>query len=256
MTRSRLFALILPALLLPAAAWGRDDLCVFRKGLFLCDTAHDGGTAEVRFRFGKRGDIPFLIRSNVDSPAYPCVFRDLHFLCAGPAPSSSFVIPEGAQPLLGDVDGDLPDGGTVDPCYRLGRRWTCEVFNPFIGNHLVSWTFGSGKGTGLLGDFDGDDLADSCMYQAGRFFCQRFDTHEGRYIQATFDLRQERNLLGGGTPLLGDLDGDGRADPCLYAHGRLICGIFPVTGGKPTRTLEESFGVEGDIPVLGDVDGF
>jgi len=256
MTRSRLFALILPALLLPAAAWGRDDLCVFRKGLFLCDTAHDGGTAEVRFRFGKRGDIPFLIRSNVDSPAYPCVFRDHHFLCAGPAPSSSFVIPEGAQPLLGDVDGDLPDGGTVDPCYRLGRRWTCEVFDPFIGDHLVSWTFGSGKGTGLLGDFDGDGLADSCMYQAGRFFCQRFDTHEGRYIQATFDLRRERARLGGGTPLLGDLDGDGRADPCLYAHGRLICGIFPVTGGKPTRTLEESFGVEGDIPVLGDVDGF
>jgi hypothetical protein len=28
-----------------------------------------------------------------------------------------------------------------------------------------------------------------------------------------------------------------------------------VTGGKPTRTVEESFGVEGDIPVLGDVDG-
>jgi hypothetical protein len=113
MKPSRLFALILPALLLPAAAWGRDDLCVFRKGLFLCDTAHDGGTAEVRFRFGKAGDIPFLIR----------------------------------------------------------------------------------------------------------------------------------------------LSSDGRADPCLYAHGRLVCGIFPVTGGKPTRTLEIRFGVEGDIPVLGDVDG-
>src|SRR5881397_1217779 len=63
MTRSRLFALILPAFLLPAAAWGRDDLCVFRKGLFLCDTAHDGGTAEMKFRFGRGGDIPFLIRS-------------------------------------------------------------------------------------------------------------------------------------------------------------------------------------------------
>ena len=255
MTRPRLFALILPALLLATAAWGRDDLCVFRKGLFLCDTAHDGGTAEMKFRFGRGGDIPFLIRSNVDSPAYPCVFRDHHFLCAGPAPSSFFVIPEGAQPLLGDVDGDLPDGGTVDPCYRLGRRWTCEVFNPFIGNHLISWIFGSGKGTGLLGDFDGDGLADSCMYQAGRFFCQRYDTHEGRYVQATFDLRQERARLGGGTPLLGDLDGDGRADPCLYNHGLLVCGIVPLTGGRPTRTLEESFGVAGDVPVLGDVDG-
>ncbi len=107
----------------------------------------------MKFRFGKRGDTPFLIRSNVDSPAYPCVFRDHHFLCAGPAPSSSFVIPEGAQPLLGDVDGDLPDGGQVDPCYRLGRRWTCQVFEELIGFRLVTSTFGSGKGGPAAGRF-------------------------------------------------------------------------------------------------------
>jgi hypothetical protein len=253
MRHPRPSALILLALVLSSPAWGRDDLCVFRKGVFLCDTAHDGGTAEIRLRFGKAGDVPFFSRSNVDSPAYPCVFRSHRFLCTGPAPN--LVIPEGAQPLLGDVDGDLPDGGSVDPCYRLGRRWTCEVFVEPIGNRLITWIFGSGKGTGLLGDFDGDGLADPCMYQAGRFFCERFDSQEGRYVQVTFDLRQVRTRLGGGTPLLGDLDGDGRADPCLYAHGRLICGITPVTGGRPVRTLEESFGVEKDVPVLGDVDG-
>lgn len=254
MTRSRLFALILPALLFSTAAWGRDDLCVFRNGRFLCDTAHDGGTAEMRFRFGKKGDIPFLLRLSVRGPAIPCVFRDQRFLCENIY--IPFMVPLGAQPLMGDVDGDLADDGQVDPCYRLGRRWTCEVWNPFSPiPPRVSWIFGSGKGTGLLGDFDGDGLADPCMYQAGRFFCERYDTHEGRYIQATFDLRQVRTRLGGGMPLLGDLDGDGRAEPCLYAHGRLVCGIFPVTGGKPVRTLEESFGVEGDIPVVGDVDG-
>ena len=253
MTRSRLFALILPALLLSAAAWGRDDLCVFRKGLFLCDTAHDGGTAEMKFRFGRAGDVPFLIRLSSDGPAVPCVFRDQRFLCVWGSPQ--FVVPGSAQPLMGDVDGDLPDGGTVDPCYRLGRRWTCQVFDPNIGDLLVSWTFGSGKGTGLLGDLDGDGIADSCMVQQGRFFCQRYQSQEGRFIKVNFDLRQERNRLGGGTPLLGDLDGDGRADPCLSAHGRLVCGIFPVTGGNPVRTLEIRFGVEGDVPVLGDVDG-
>jgi hypothetical protein len=254
MTRSKLFALILPALLLPAAAWGRDDLCVFRKGLFLCDTAHDGGTAEMSFRFGKKGDIPLLVRPSSGAPAVPCVFRDQRFLC-GPGIELLLTVPAGAQPLVGDVDGDLPDGGTVDPCYRLGKRWTCKVFDPNIGFRLVTSTFGSGKGTGLLGDFDGDGLADLCLYQAGRFFCERYDAQAARYIQATFDLRPERDRLGGGTPLLGDLDGDGRADPCLYAHGRLICGIFSVTGGRPARTLEIRFGVEGDIPVVGDVDG-
>jgi hypothetical protein len=254
MKSARLIAFVLSALLLPAAAWGRDDLCVFRKGLFLCDTAHDGGTAEVRLRFGKAGDIPFLVRPSSGAPAVPCVFRGQGFLCS-PGVELILMVPVGAQPLVGDVDGDLPDGGAVDPCYRLGRRWTCKVFEEPIGFRLVTTTFGSGKGTGLLGDFDGDDLADFCMHQAGRFFCQRYDPQEARYVQATFDLRPERSRLGGGTPLLGDLDGDGRADPCLYAHGRLVCGVVPVTGGRPTSTLEIRFGVEGDVPVLGDVDG-
>lgn len=253
MTRSKLFALILPILLLPAAAWGRDDLCVFRNGRFLCDTAHDGGTAEMKFRFGQAGDIPFLRRISANGPAVPCVFRDRHFFCQNLY--LTFTVPPGAQPLMGDVDGDLADDGQVDLCYRLGRHWACEVWNPFV-YHLWTWNFGSGKGTGLLGDVDGDGIADSCMHQAGRFFCHMYQSQDGSYINVTFDLRRERARLGGGTPLLGDLDGDGRADPCLYAHGRLICGIFPVTGGKPVRTLEESFGVEGDIPVLGDVDGF
>jgi hypothetical protein len=253
MARIRPFALILPALLLSTAAWGRDDLCVFRKGRFLCDTAHDGGTAEMTFRFGKAGDIPFLIRLSSHAPAMPCVFRDHHFLCE--VLQIPLVVPRDAQPLMGDVDGDLVDGGQVDPCFRLGRHWTCQVWDPFVGHRLVSWTFGSGKGTGLLGDVDGDGIADSCTVQQGRFFCQRWQSQEGRFIPTTFDLRQERNRLGGGTPLLGDMDGDGRADPCLYAHGRLVCGLFPITGGKPVRTLEIRFGVEGDVPVLGDVDG-
>jgi hypothetical protein len=254
MTRARFFALILSALLFSTAAWGRDDLCVFRKGLFLCDTAHDGGTAEMTFRFGKAGDVPFLIRLSSNAPATPCVFRDHRFLCE--FIQIPLVVPRDAQPLMGDVDGDLADDGQVDPCFRLGRRWTCQVWNPFVGQHLVSWTFGSGKGTGLLGDVDGDGIADSCMFQQGRFFCQMWQSQEGRFIRATFDLRQERDRLGGGTPLLGDMDGDGRADPCLYAHGRLVCGLFPVVaGGKPARTLEIRFGVERDVPVLGDVDG-
>src|SRR3954451_427622 len=198
MTSSQLFALILPALLLPAAAWGRDDLCVFRKGLFLCDTAHDGGTAEMRFRFGKAGDIPFLVRPSSGAPAVPCVFRGQGFLCS-PGIELLLTVPVGAQPLAGDVDGDLPDGGTVDPCYRLGKRWTCKVFEEPIGFRLVTSTFGSGKGAGLLGDFDGDALPVFCMYQAWRFFCQGYDAHALRVVQAFNGPRHEIRDRSGGS---------------------------------------------------------
>jgi hypothetical protein len=252
----RAFVLLLLSLsLLGAAApfHGTADLCVFRNGLFLCDTAHDGGTSEMRFRFGRAGDVPFLIPSTVDGQALPCVFRDHRFLCG--AGERLLVVPPGAQPLMGDVDGDLAQGGTVDPCYRQGRVWTCLVFEEPVGFRQMSFTFGSGSGTGLLGDLDGDGLADLCMFRRGQLICEMFRPRLGRFVQASFDLRPEFNRLGGGTPLLGDVDGDGRADPCLYAHGRLICGIFAPGQQRPARTIEESFGVEGDIPVLGDVDG-
>jgi hypothetical protein len=252
MNRVRPFALFLLTLLIPAAASGRDDLCVFRNGLFLCDTAHDGGTAEMRFRFGRAGDVPFLIRFSVDGPARPCVFRDRSFLCeSGTLP---LLLPPGAQPLLGDVDGDLVDGGPVDPCYRIGKRWTCLVWS-LSGYLQVFWDFGAATVPGLLGDVDGDGLADSCVFRSGRFSCRIFQPRPGRYVYAEFDLGKPFRSLGGGTPLLGDLDGDGRADPCLYGHGRLVCGFFPATGGLPTRTQAWSFGVEGDVPVIGDADG-
>jgi hypothetical protein len=253
MNRARLFALFLLSLLSSAPAWGHDDLCVFRKGLFLCDTAHDGGTAETRFRFGQAGDVPFLVRSSVDGPAQPCVFRGQSFLCkvGGTQPLG---VPSGAQPLMGDVDGDLADGGAVDPCYRSGKRWTCLVWS-LNGYHQTSWDFGAATAPGLLGDVDGDGLADSCVFRSGRFSCRMYRSQTGRYIYVDFDLTKQLHALGGGKPLLGDLDGDGRAAPCLYGHGRLVCGFFPATGGLPARTQEWSFGVEGDVPVIGDVDG-
>jgi len=51
---------------LPAPRWddGREDFCVFRGDRFLCDTAHDGGAAEVEILLGEPGAIPLL--GNVD----------------------------------------------------------------------------------------------------------------------------------------------------------------------------------------------
>jgi hypothetical protein len=39
---------------------GRDEPCVYRSGWFLCDTAGDGGAAELLVQFGAGDEVPLL----------------------------------------------------------------------------------------------------------------------------------------------------------------------------------------------------
>ena len=52
-------------------------------------------------------------------------------------------------------------------------------------------------------------------------------------------------------PLLGDLDGDGRDDPCVFRSRSLLCDTAH-DGGAPEVTL--TFTLAG-MPVLGNPDG-
>jgi hypothetical protein len=98
-------------------------------------------------------------------------------------------------------------------------------------------------------------LDDACdLRQGGRISCRIFQESQGRFTFATYDFSAQLRALGGKF-LMGDMNGDGRDDFCLYNHGRLLCGFFRPAGGLPIRTQEWSFGLEGDVPVIGDVDG-
>jgi hypothetical protein len=247
--------LLLLGLAQPASAQtpGRADLCVFRSGRFLCDTAHNGGRAELKLDFGERGDLPFLADFNADGRADPCVLHDHHFRCdishSGGVLESSFFIPSGVQPLLGDLDGD----DAADPCYRSGSQWTCQVFS-LNGLTTIHFTFGTAGATGLLGDVNGDGETDACVFRTGQLSCDT--AHDGGLAEVKLDLRSAVGRSTSGTPLLGDVDGDGRADPCVYDRARLICGFFDPGSRKPDRILTVRFGVAGDLPALGDLDGF
>jgi hypothetical protein len=83
-----------------------------------------------------------------------------------------------------------------------------------------------------------------CLFRNGRFRC---DTNGGGALETdhVFSVR-------GGTPLLGDVDADGRDDYCLFRGTRFDC-----DSGHDYRAAETviTFGQPGDTPLLGDVDG-
>jgi hypothetical protein len=54
------------------------------------------------------------------------------------------------------------------------------------------------------------------------------------------------------TPLLGDLNGDGRDDPCVFRNGTFFCDLDH-RGGTAEAVI--SFGGAAGEPALGDLDG-
>jgi hypothetical protein len=58
---------------------------------------------------------------------------------------------------------------------------------------------------------------------------------------------------GGGVPLLGDVDGDGRDEICLARDGRLRCDTNHDGGGAE---LDVPFDPAEGEPLLGNVDGY
>ncbi|HEV8581853.1 MAG TPA: hypothetical protein VGX68_22515 [Thermoanaerobaculia bacterium] len=86
--------------------------------------------------------------------------------------------------------------------------------------------------------------AEVCLFRNGHFRC---DTNGGGApeVDHLFSIR-------GGTPLLGDVDGDGRDDYCLFRGSRFDCDSGHDYGVAEFTAL---FGQAGDTPLLGDLDG-
>src|SRR5262249_48884810 len=57
-----------------------------------------------------------------------------------------------------------------------------------------------------------------------------------------------------GTPLVADMDGDGRAELVLWRAGSFVW-VPATTNIVPPQTVQWGSAAEGDVPMLGDVDG-
>lgn len=122
------------------------------------------------------------------------------------------------------------------------------------GTYIVGWE-GYAQFSGDPDDFFEEDVFvrrfsaspgdEVCQASQGRLRC---DT--GRTGGAP-EVRHDFGITAAGPFLLGDVDGDGRADPCEFTGQQFRCDTDH-EGGKAERRIP--FGGAG-IPLLGDVDG-
>ena len=221
------------------------EFCIFRSGVFSCDTGRTGGIAEVRHPFGgDPGDIGLLGDVDGDGRADPCVFRSGRFLCDtahdyGAAEFKEKFGQSGDTPLLGDIDGD----GRADPCVFRSGHFLCDSAHDGQVHQDLSLPFQPGD-LPLLGDVDGDGRADPCLFRAGLFLC---DVHHDGSLGLTIPLGRPGDI-----PLLADFDGDGIAKPCVYRGKELLCRTGRNSGSVQTIL---TFGDGSGTPLVGNLDG-
>ncbi len=90
---------------------------------------------------------------------------------------------------------------------------------------------------------------EACLVRAGVFLCDTGRTGGQPELAVRFADRPRD------VPLLGDFDGDGRADFCAFRKGLLRCDLDH-HGNKPEGFLDaRGVAAAGDTPLFGDVDG-
>jgi hypothetical protein len=143
------------------------------------------------------------------------------------------------------ADGN-PVTGPVALTHEVGHEAAVVAFG-WNGTFAIGWTdiFAPLGRIAHMRRFSASPGPELCLFNHGGFACDTGRTGGTAEIHHPFGGHE-------GIGLLGDFDGDGRADPCVFRSGRFLCDTAHDYGSAETQ---ESFGQAGDIPLLGDIDG-
>jgi len=153
-----------------------------------------------------------------------------------------------------DVDQD----GSADLGFYRDGLW--GFLKSSQGYGLGSADFFSWGGSGLapiIADFDGDGKSDFAYIvppsggQSAAYAILKSSTNYD-FSQVQFAAAGFPAL--GDTPVFGDFDGDGKADPGIWRASQGVW-IIPQSSSNYTSYLFCQWGQSGDTPIVGDVDG-
>ncbi|WP_063798867.1 DUF2961 domain-containing protein [Nocardia sp. NRRL S-836] len=160
-------------------------------------------------------------------------------------------------PLVGDFNGDGKDdiatftrGDSADVYVALsnGRRFVQDGWK--WHDH-----FAVGAERPAVGDVDGDGRADIVTFSGGTSADVYVSLSDGtRFAQDGWKWHDD--LAGGAArALLGDVDGDGRADVVSFADGKATAALSTGSSFGPAVRWHDHFAVGDEVPGVGDFTG-
>ena len=204
--------------------------------------------------FASLGDTPVVGNFDSDALADPSFWRSssgtwfLQKSSAGYAATFVSWGQSGDIPIVADFDGD----GLSDIGYYRNGLWEMlkSSQNYSFANPLIfSW-----GGAGLqpvVADFDNDKKADIGYMvpptggQSAAYAILKSSTNYSQaqplYVPAGYPSL-------GDTPVVGDYDGDGKADPAIWRASQGVW-IIPTSSSNYTSYIFSQWGQQGDIPI-------